>query len=75
MPITIATSIGIATWYRSPTYAELSLTLANVFRKFEMELWEREREMDIDLEQGFFHPSWRLESKGGGGRCECGLWG
>lgn len=45
-------------------YAELYLTFANVFRRFEMELFETERERDIDLKHDFFIPSPSLESRG-----------
>ncbi len=45
-------------------YAELYLTLANVFRKFELELYETTRERDIDVVHDFFNPSPRLDSVG-----------
>ena len=43
--------------------AELYLTLAAVFRQFDMELYETTRE-DVDIVHGFFASSPRLDSKG-----------
>jgi len=45
-------------------YAELYLTLANVFRKFEMRLFDTVRERDVDVSHDFFNPSPKLSSKG-----------
>jgi cytochrome P450 len=44
-------------------YAELYLTLAAVFRQFDMELYETTRE-DVDIVHDFFASSPRLDSKG-----------
>jgi cytochrome P450 len=44
-------------------YAELYLTLAAVFRQFDLELYETTRE-DIEVVHDFFNPSARLDSKG-----------
>lgn len=45
-------------------YAELYLTFAHVFRRFEMELFEMKRERDIDMKYDFFVPSPSKESLG-----------
>ncbi|MCJ1361668.1 hypothetical protein MMC16_000768 [Acarospora aff. strigata] len=45
-------------------YAELYLTLANVFRRFQLELYEVVRERDVDLHHDFFNPCESLQSKG-----------
>ena len=44
-------------------YAEIYLTLAAVFQRFDLELVETTRE-DVDIVHDFFHPSPRLDSKG-----------
>lgn len=44
-------------------HAEIYLTLAAVFRRFELELYETTRE-DVDLVHDFFNPSPRKDSKG-----------
>jgi cytochrome P450 len=44
-------------------YAEIYLTLANVFSQFNLELYETTRD-DIDVVHDFFNPSPRLDSKG-----------
>jgi len=44
-------------------YAEIYLTLAALFRRFELELFETTRE-DVDPVHDFFNPSARLDSKG-----------
>jgi len=44
-------------------YAEIYLTLAAVFRRFDLELFETTRE-DVDIVHDFLHPSARLDSKG-----------
>ena len=44
-------------------YAEIYLTLAAVFRRFDLELFETTRE-DVDIVHDFFNPSARLDSKG-----------
>jgi cytochrome P450 len=44
-------------------YAEIYLTLAAVFRRFDLELFETTRE-DVDIVHDFFSPSARLDSKG-----------
>ncbi|KAI9875931.1 MAG: hypothetical protein M1830_007737 [Pleopsidium flavum] len=45
-------------------YAELTLTLANLFRKFGMSLFDTVRERDVDTSHDFFSPSPNLASKG-----------
>lgn len=45
-------------------YAELYLALANIFRKFELELYDVVRERDVDVSHDFFNPSPALESVG-----------
>lgn len=45
-------------------YAELYLALANIFRKFELELYDVVRERDVDVSHDFFNPSPKLESVG-----------
>ena len=44
-------------------HAEIYLTLAAVFRRFDLELFETTRE-DVDTAHDFFNPSARLDSKG-----------
>ncbi|KAI9795009.1 MAG: hypothetical protein M1816_000029 [Peltula sp. TS41687] len=44
-------------------YAEIYLTLATVFRRFDMKLYETTR-ADVDFAHDFFNPSARLDSKG-----------
>lgn len=44
--------------------AELYMTLASVFRRFEMELWETTWERDIETKYDFITPSPSLESVG-----------
>ena len=44
-------------------YAELYLTIARVFRRFELELFETTIE-DIKMKHDFFAPVPRLDSKG-----------
>ena len=45
-------------------YAEIYLTLASVFRRFEFEMVDVVRERDIDITHDFFNTSTSLESKG-----------
>lgn len=45
-------------------YAELYLALANIFRKFELELFEVVKERDIDVAHDFFSPCTRMDSIG-----------
>ena len=44
-------------------YAEMYLTLAAVFHRFDLELYETTRE-DIEVTHDFFNPSVKLDSKG-----------
>jgi len=45
-------------------YAEMHLAVANIFRKFELELYDVVRERDVDVLHDFFNPSPDLESVG-----------
>ena len=45
-------------------YAEIHLTLAAVFRRFDLELFETTREEDVDIAHDFFNPSAKVDSKG-----------
>lgn len=45
-------------------YAEIYLTLASVFRRFDFEMVDVVRERDIDITHDFFNTSSSLESKG-----------
>ena len=44
-------------------HAEIYMTLATVFRRFDLELFQTTR-ADVDLAHDFFNPSTRLDSKG-----------
>ncbi|KAH0555914.1 hypothetical protein GP486_006142 [Trichoglossum hirsutum] len=44
-------------------YAEMYMTLATVFSRFDMELWRTTRE-DVDIVHDFFNPSPKLDSEG-----------
>ena len=44
--------------------AEIYMTLASVFRRFEMELWETSRERDVDVKYDFVSPFPSLDSPG-----------
>lgn len=45
-------------------YAEIYLTLASVFRRYDFEMVDVVRERDIDITRDFFNTSSSLESKG-----------
>ncbi len=54
-------------------YAEIYMTLATVFRRFDFELFETTR-ADVDMEHDFFNPCVRLSSKGIRAKVKSSVW-